>query len=80
MRPDSRAARTTIANAIGGSEAYAQQHADELRALVLLDFVAEKGEMRIPREESSHIGLWDRLRSAAAAFDSAPAASLQREP
>src|SRR3954469_11718567 len=31
-----------------GSKAYAQRHADEIRALVLLDFVAEKGAMVIP--------------------------------
>ena len=33
--------------------------------MILLDFVAEKGGMRIPREDSSHIGLWDRLQAAA---------------
>ena len=38
---------------------------DELRALVLLDFVAEKGAMRIPREAGSDAKLWARLREAA---------------
>jgi glutaminyl-peptide cyclotransferase len=48
-----------------GSRPYARRHAKQIRALILLDFVAEKGAMRIPRESSSHIGLWTRLRKAA---------------
>ena len=48
-----------------GSRPYARRHAKEIRALILLDFVAEKGAMRIPREASSHLGLWARLRAAA---------------
>ena len=48
-----------------GSRPYARSHANEIRALILLDFVAEKGAMRIPREASSHLGLWSRLRAAA---------------
>jgi glutaminyl-peptide cyclotransferase len=48
-----------------GSRPYARRHAKQIRALILLDFVAEKGAMRIPREASSHIGLWSRLRRAA---------------
>jgi hypothetical protein len=47
-----------------GSKYYARRYAKRLQAVILLDFVAEKGGMRIPREESSHIGLWDRLRAA----------------
>jgi hypothetical protein len=47
-----------------GSKYYARRFADRTRALILLDFVAEKGGMRIPREDSSHIGMWDRLRAA----------------
>ena len=31
----------------------------------LLDFVAEKGRMRIPREAGSDAALWKRLRAAA---------------
>jgi Zn-dependent M28 family amino/carboxypeptidase len=54
-----------LATGVRGSRAYAERHADELRALVLLDFVAEKGRMRIPRESSSHLGLWAKLRAAA---------------
>ena len=48
-----------------GSTAYARQHAKEIRALVLLDFVAEKGAMRIPREAGSDARVWNRLRAAA---------------
>jgi glutaminyl-peptide cyclotransferase len=51
--------------ALRGSKAYAERHGDDVRALVLLDFVAEKGEMRIPREAGSDAGLWKRLRAAA---------------
>ena len=47
-----------------GSKAYARRHAGELRALVLLDFVADK-KLRIPREEGSDKQLWSRLRAAA---------------
>ena len=50
---------------IRGSKAYARAHADELRALILLDFVAAKG-MRMVRESSSDAGLWRRLRRAGA--------------
>jgi glutaminyl-peptide cyclotransferase len=48
-----------------GSKPYARRHAKRIRALILLDFVAEKGRMRIPRESSSDIELWARLRAAA---------------
>jgi peptidase M28-like protein len=48
-----------------GSRPYARRHAKEIRALILLDFVAEKGRMRIPRESSSSLELWARLRAAA---------------
>ena len=53
------------ATALRGSKAYAARHAKEIRALVLLDFVAEKGAMRIPREAGSDAKLWARLRAAA---------------
>ena len=49
---------------VRGSKAYARAHADELRALVLLDFVADK-KLRIPREAGSDPALWSRLRKAA---------------
>jgi glutaminyl-peptide cyclotransferase len=48
-----------------GSRPYARRHAEEIRAMILLDFVAEKGGMWIPREASSDEGLWRRLRAAA---------------
>jgi len=48
-----------------GSRPYARRHAKRTRAMILLDFVAEKGRMRIPRESSSDIELWARLRGAA---------------
>jgi len=48
-----------------GSTAYAKRHAGDLDALVLLDFVAEKGAMRIPRESSSSLSIWRKLRAAA---------------
>jgi Zn-dependent M28 family amino/carboxypeptidase len=48
-----------------GSKYYARRFANRTRALILLDFVAEKGGMRIPREDSSNLELWDRLRAAA---------------
>jgi glutaminyl-peptide cyclotransferase len=57
--------RPFLETGLRGSTAYAREHADELRAVVLLDFIAEKGQMRIPREANSHTGLWRRLRAAA---------------
>jgi glutaminyl-peptide cyclotransferase len=47
-----------------GSKAYARRHRGEIRAVVLLDFVADK-QLRIPREGGSDIALWARLRRAA---------------
>jgi hypothetical protein len=47
-----------------GSKAYARRHDGEVRALVLLDFIADK-RLRIRRERSSDRELWARLRSAA---------------
>jgi glutaminyl-peptide cyclotransferase len=47
-----------------GSRPYAARHARDLRAVILLDFVAERG-LRIPREAGSDPGLWRRLRAAA---------------
>ena len=48
-----------------GSKAYAARHEADVRALVLLDFVAEKGQMRIPYEAGSDPKLWKRMRAAA---------------
>jgi glutaminyl-peptide cyclotransferase len=47
-----------------GSRAYVAAHPGESAALVLLDYVANKG-LRLPREGSSSVGLWRRVRSAA---------------
>jgi glutaminyl-peptide cyclotransferase len=49
---------------VRGSRAYARRHKGELRAVVLLDFVADK-DLRIPREQGSDPKLWARLRAAA---------------
>ena len=47
-----------------GSKAYARRHRGQVRAFVLLDFVANKA-LRIPREAGSDPHLWARLRRAA---------------
>ena len=57
--------RDFLDTGVRGSTAYAERHAKEIRALILLDFVAEKGAMRIPREAGSNAALWARLRRAA---------------
>ena len=57
-------ARPFEATGLRGSRAYAARHSDELRALILLDFVAGRG-MRIRREASSNPALWQQLREAA---------------
>jgi glutaminyl-peptide cyclotransferase len=48
-----------------GSRAYVAAHPGESAAMVLLDYVAGKG-LRLPREGSSSVALWRRVRSAAA--------------
>lgn len=50
---------------IRGSKAAAPRYKDA-EAMILLDFVGEKG-LRIPRESYSNAGLWQRLRGAARA-------------
>ena len=52
------------ATGLRGSTAYARRHAQGIRALVLLDFVADK-RLRIPREAGSDADLWAQLRAAA---------------
>ncbi len=52
--------------ALRGAKAYAARHRGEVRALVLLDFVADK-DLSIPREQGSDPALWKRLRAAAQA-------------
>ena len=57
--------RPFLETGVRGSTAYAARHASEIRALILLDFVANKGALHIPREQSSNRGVWARLRQAA---------------
>jgi glutaminyl-peptide cyclotransferase len=64
--------RPFLATGLRGSKAYARRHRGEVRALILLDFVAGKG-MRIRREASSDPELWGRLRRAARAVGAAAA-------
>lgn len=52
---------------IRGSRAYAKRHAGETRALVLLDYIAEKSGLRFTREAGSDAALWAQLRRAARA-------------
>jgi Peptidase family M28 len=47
-----------------GSRAYVRAHPGETGDMVLLDYVGNRG-LRLPREGSSSIELWNRLRSAA---------------
>lgn len=51
-------------DALRGSKAYVQNHAEELRALVLLDYIGAKG-VRFPREGTSAPSLWLQVRGAA---------------
>jgi hypothetical protein len=53
-----------------GSRAYVEAHPDRTGAMVLLDYVGNKG-LRLPREASSHLGLWARLRASARAVGAA---------
>ena len=47
-----------------GSRFYAQREASELKAVIVLDFIAQK-DLSIPRDASSDERLWARLRAAA---------------
>jgi hypothetical protein len=47
-----------------GSRAYVKAHPGETGAMVLLDYVGNKG-LKLPREGSSSIELWSRLRASA---------------
>lgn len=50
-----------------GSTAYAERHDGETRALVLVDYIAEKQGLRFAREGNSDPALWAALRRAAQA-------------
>lgn len=52
-------------DALRGSKAYVRAHRRQIREMVLLDYVANKG-LRLPREATSSGGLWRRMRAAAA--------------
>ena len=51
-------------DALRGSKAYVAAHRDEIRSLLLLDYVGNKG-LRLPREGTSTLDLWARVRAAA---------------
>ena len=51
-------------DALRGSKAYVAAHRREVGAMVLLDYVGNRG-LRLPREGTSDPRLWARLRSAA---------------
>jgi peptidase M28-like protein len=52
--------------ALRGSRAYVAAHHREVGQMVLLDYIANKG-VRLPREGSSNLTLWARVRAAARA-------------
>ena len=56
---------TSTAPACAARRRTRKKHAQEMRELVLLDFVADK-DLAIPREESSDEEMWADLRAAAA--------------
>ena len=59
-----RGSRDFLRDALRGSRAYVRRHRGEVGAMVLLDYVAERG-LSLPREQGSSPGLWARLRAAA---------------
>jgi hypothetical protein len=50
--------------ALRGSRAYVRAHGAQTRAMVLLDYIANRG-LRLPREATSTPALWTRVRAAA---------------
>jgi hypothetical protein len=61
-----RGSRDFLADGLRGRRVHAERHAAGLRAMVLVDFVADR-DLSIPRESSSDAGLWDALRASARA-------------
>jgi glutaminyl-peptide cyclotransferase len=57
-----------LACGLRGSRAYVKRH-PRAKAMVLLDFVAQKG-LSIPRDATSDLGLWAQLRASAKAVGS----------
>jgi glutaminyl-peptide cyclotransferase len=58
-----------LACGVRGSRAYAERHAKQVKAMVLLDFVAQK-QLSIPRDLTSDRRLWAQLRASARAVGS----------
>ncbi len=52
--------------ALRGSKAYAKRHSAEIRNFVLLDYIAQKQNLKFQREGNSNRALWQQLRTAAA--------------
>ena len=52
-------------DALRGSKAYVNAHRGQIRQMVLLDYIANRG-LRLPREGSSSEPLWSQMRAAAA--------------
>lgn len=65
-----RGSRDFLADGLRGSRVHAARHAAGLRAMVLVNLVADR-DLRIPRESSSDAGLWRMLRGAARAAGAA---------
>ncbi|QEC49975.1 Zn-dependent exopeptidase M28 [Baekduia soli] len=51
-------------DALRGSKSYVQIHAEEVRAMILLDYIGNTG-VRFPREGTSTPSLWSQVRGAA---------------
>ena len=56
--------RDFYTSGLRGSRAYVKAHPGDTANMILLDYVGNKG-LRLPREGSSSIELWSRLRSSA---------------
>jgi glutaminyl-peptide cyclotransferase len=59
-----RGAEDFLREGLRGSRAYAAEHADELAAVIVVDFVGDR-DLSLPRETGSDPGLWAQLRAAA---------------
>ena len=53
-----------LADGLRGSRAYVRAHPGQVKEIILLDYIANRG-LSIPREDGSDPELWDRLRAAA---------------
>ncbi|MCX6386937.1 MAG: M28 family metallopeptidase [Solirubrobacterales bacterium] len=57
--------KDSFADGLRGSRAYVLAHPGQVKEMILLDYVANKG-LSIPRELQSDVKLWGNLRAAAA--------------